>query len=562
MAPEPHIRQRVTRAERRGLWALFGLALGCFILYNVAFFMALASLVSDASWGDVSYHHQLFHNFLHGRALQTSIYWQALVNSVNPYAYLNAVNVHLCLSPYLFSFIYWAIPNLYGLYFMMILVNYAALTFFLWKLVCVFTEEDRLWKYLFVMSFVFGSAFTFKLVIEKASPIMLGTPFLLAAYYFLQRERYTVFLLNAALFCLCYDDCGLVFPCFAVYAYFFERKHFRPAISAAALGLLSTGLVIGLLQPIARTNLPGRSVASTFDALGVAWYSLNHGYLRAFVVNNGKVFLVFCSIFMALPTLWLWSGRIGPDRRDWQSAVGLIFLAPLVHWGSIVVNFGVHFMPVVVFTFIALTRVISRTPFPVPIRWSRRNWLAIALMGVYLGGNALVFVWSQRHSFSRELTAERAANARVLAEVRRSVPAGAGLTYWTSRGLDGFLADRTDVWRFPHFFDRADYLVMQKGAAETFFVADVPSGASVLEALRHGTDHSSGEKAFIDPRTVDAVRDLLVDRDQSHAVVLDDPGLLILQRKERFMFEQPPETHGFGFLRNLPMWWARRSGAG
>ena len=192
------------------VWPIFIFSLATFAFYVTVFFMSLNSLVSDYSWGDIVYHHQIFYNFLHGRPFQTSVYWHALVNSINPYAYLNTVNIHLYLSPFLFSPIYFLVPNLNGLYFTVMAVSYASLAFFLWKLVCLYTMEDRLQKYVLVMSFVLANAFIFSLIVGKASPILLGLPFLLAAYYFLQRERYVLYYMCSLLFCLSYDDCGFV----------------------------------------------------------------------------------------------------------------------------------------------------------------------------------------------------------------------------------------------------------------------------------------------------------------------------------------------------------------
>jgi hypothetical protein len=533
------------------VWILFFISITIFTFYLALFFISLSSLVSDYSWGDVAYHHQIFYNFLHDRPFQTSVYWSALANSVNQYAYLNMINIHLYLSPFLFSFIYYLIPNLYGLYFTLLVVNYISLAFFLWKLVCLFTVEDRLLKYLLVMSFLLTHAFTFLLIGGKASPILLGTPFLLAAYYFLQRERYGLYYICSLLFCLSYDDCGLFFISFLGYVFLFERKHLKPAVVTALLGLFSVVLVIGILQPMARINMPGKSVASVFDALGIVWDSMNSsGFLFRFINQNGKLLLMFGSLFLAFTVILLLSKRSG--HQDLYRCLGLIFLAPLSHWASIVVGVGVHFMPVTVFTFIAITLIMSKSELNISGIWTQQKWLALALIGFYFVSNLFVFSYLQRHYIGNEYAEEKKSNAHCLQVINRIVPNNDSLTYWTACGIDGFLGNRSNLWRFPHFFDRADFLVMQKNAKNTFFQAKIISGQDIYQSLMNGTYHSTGAIAITDNKMIDAVSDMLVKANSSHTIVFDDPEVVVLKRKERFRFEQPSETIGFGFFVNFP----------
>jgi hypothetical protein len=550
-----------TYLQKPGLlvWPIFILSLATFAFYVTVFFMSLNSLVSDYSWGDIVYHHQIFYNFLHGRPFQTSVYWHALVNSINPYAYLNMVNIHLYLSPFLFSPIYFLVPNLNGLYFTVMAVSYASLAFFLWKLVCLYTMEDRFQKYVLVMSFALANAFIFSLIVGKASPILLGLPFLLASYYFLQREKYFLYYVCSLLFCLSYDDCGLVFISFLVYVFFFERNHLKPAVVSAVMGLLSVGLIIGILQPMARISMIGNSVASVFDAAGVVMSNLNRDYFFTFLHHAGISLLLFGSLILAYPVIRLWSKRSSQQRQDLYQCLGLIFLAPLSHWASISVNVGVHFMPVMAFTLIAITVAISRSTLTVPATWSWQNGLVLVIIVLYLAGNAYAFFfrYPQRHYsyISNEYADEEKVDAKCLQNINSLVPVDKSLTYWTARGLDGFLGNRSNLWRFPHFFDQTDYLVMQKNAKNTFFQAKAIPGQDIYQALLNGTQHSSGQKISIDGKFVDTICDKLVNVNSSHTIMFNDPEMVILKRKERIRFEQPVETYGFGFFKNFPKFW-------
>jgi len=532
-----------------------------FIFYVIVFFISLSSVVSDYSWGDIVYHHQLFYNMLHGRPFQTSVYWNALANSDNQYAYLNMVNIHMYLSPFLFSLLYALVPNLSGLYITVLAVNYISLAFFLWKLVCVFTVEDRFPKYLLVMSFVLTNTFIFSQIVAKSSPILLGTPFILAAYYFLQKERYVLYYIFSILFCLSYDDCGLLFISFLAYAYFFEKKHVKPAVVTAVLGLLTVGLIIGVLEPMARINLPGKPVGSAIQGLGEVWTLLNSGYFVKFVTGIIKNLLLFGSIFLAFPVIFLWSKRSCLQRQDLYQCLGLIFLAPLSHWASIVVNVGVHFMPVVVFTLIAITLAISRSALTIPRRWTWQTAVVLALISFYLAANVFVFANRHLNYIGKKYADEKIANAHCLQNINHFVPVDKGLSYWTARGLDGFLGNRSNLWRIPGYFDQAEFLVMQKNAKNTFFQAKISPGQDIYQALRNGTYHSSGEEASIDNKTVGAICDKLVKVDRSYTILYDDPEMVILRRKESLRFEQPPETRGFGFLDNFPKFWKAKFGS-
>jgi hypothetical protein len=271
--------------------------------------------------------------------------------------------------------------------------------------------------------------------------------------------------------------------------------------------------------------------------------------------------LLFGSLFVAFPVIWLWSKPSFPQRHDLYQYLGLIFLAPLSHWASLVVNIGVHFMPVVVFTLIALTLAISRSTLTLPEKWTWQNGVALALIGFYLAGNVSAFGYRHRHYIGNQYADEERANAHCLQNINHFVPVDKGLSYWTARGLDGFLGNRSDLWRFPHYFDQADFLVMQKNAKNTFFQAKISPGQDIYQALRNGTDHSTAEEVSIDNKIIEAICDKLVKVDRSYTIFHDDPEMVILKRKESIRFEQPPETRGFGFLNNFPKFWKTKFGS-
>ena len=347
-----------------------------------------------------------------------------------------------------------------------------------------------------------------------------------------------------------------MFISFLGYVYFFEKKHLKPAVVTAVLGLLTVGLIIGVLQPMARINMRGKSASRPYlTALAAVWDYLNSGYLFKYAYGIITNLLFFGLMFLAFPVIWLWSKPSRPQRQDLYQYLGLIFLAPLSHWASMVVNVGVHFIPVVVFTLIAITLAISRSRLTIPGIWTWQTGLALVLVGFYLASNGLVFGYRQRHYIGNEYADEKRANAHCLQNINDLVPVDQGLSYWTARGLDGFLGNRSNLWRFPGYFDQTDFLVIQKNAKNTFFQVKISPGDDIYQALRNGTYHSTGEKASIDNEIIEAICARLVKIDSSHTIMYADPEMVILKRKESSRFEQPPETRGFGFLDNFPKFW-------
>jgi hypothetical protein len=312
------------------------------------------------------------------------------------------------------------------------------------------------------------------------------------------------------------------------------------------------------LQPLGRAGFPGKSTASMLDQFRLTWSLLNGVFLFDYVLKTFMRLSFFGLLFLAIPVVLLWTKRSGPQTQDLYRCLGLIFLAPLSHWASVVVNVGVHFIPVVVFSMIAVTLIISRSSLPFPVIWSRqgRHWnLALMIIGLYFASNLFAFTYPKIEYIGNEYHAEKEANAHCLQNINQIVPVDASLTFWTARGIAGFLGNRSDLWIFPHFYDQTDFLVMQKNAKNTYFQAKIVAGQDLDQILRNGAYHTSGERINIDNKIIGAVCDRLVKVDNSHSIVFEDLEMVILKRKESIRFAQPPETRGLGFFLNFPRYW-------
>ena len=90
-----------------------------------SFFANFATTLSDWSGFGFTWTHQMFHNFLHGRPFQSSLFatlaaGRSVGFSANPHAFIHADVIHVNFTPYLFAWL-WALhptpASIYGLIF-------------------------------------------------------------------------------------------------------------------------------------------------------------------------------------------------------------------------------------------------------------------------------------------------------------------------------------------------------------------------------------------------------------------------------------------------------------
>jgi hypothetical protein len=124
------------------------------------------------------------------------------------------------------------------------------------------------------------------------------------------------------------------------------------------------------------------------------------------------------------------------------------------------------------------------------------------------------------------------------------------LVYLTNSSVEGFIAGRSDIWKFPDYYDLADYLVIQPNARRSFYSVAVKENQSLAATLATGK-HVDFDDATIPAEFAKAiVRDLVVEK-RSHRVIVDEPELVLLERIERHQMYSPPTTIGFGWVPNV-----------
>lgn len=532
------------------------------------FFSQLGTASSDYSAGGVSATVQFFYNFLNDRPFQTTLY--AIDESIgfkNPYAYLNTYAIHVNLTPFLFAPIWNLWPNITWLYGLVFLVNYASMAIFAWKTLKHLSPHSYKIKAFMAIGLVLSSGFLFTFQ-QNAQFLLLSGPFILGAYYFLQTRQKAMFVICMMLLCLISEDAAMVAVMFSLYVYLFERDARSFAYWAGTLSFVYLAAVLFVIQPIARAEL--NSTSSTTALVVIK-------QIADFNFDLGTLLVGFAPVLFFAPAFVIAGLLFGKPGVSWAKIAGLVFIAPFPHWGqSAVVGATHHLLPVVVFVFAAFVTVLGRTPDIQPSARSFPKQSAILILGL----TAIFWAASMRTLVSNlpeqillplyklagknekvkkleQSIAERQGNQHVLEVVRR-IPKENSLVFWTNGAIGGSIADRSDIWPFPHYYAAADYLVLQPGAGQAAFSFPTMGNLTFKESLAKGKALIAYE-AMISEDSVDSiVRDLVAEK-KSHRLVLREPGVVLLERVEKQALYIPSSTVGFGWIQNIGLWSNRKA---
>ena len=527
----------------------------------VAFFIKLNSTLSDYSWGDIIYQVQTFHNFMSSRAFTSSSYRLGGLAQNNPYAYLPQFAMHVYITPYvLFYGFYSLYPNINGLYVIYIVFIYVGMAYFSWQILKAIASKIALVTFLWAMFFLLTSEF-FTLAVYKNNPPLLVGPFILAMYYFLLRERKWAFLLTCILACLISEDVAMMIVTFSIYIFLFEPKWRPYSYYSFGFSVVYLILAIFIIQPAARYLLDTQQSSYLLTRIMHIFETLN--FPRFF-----KDLLPWVLFLPSLAFIYVAIGKT--NNINWRRTIGLIFIAPAAKW-AIAIGYGGfgphHLMSLFSFTFLAFLLMTTKVNLNDNYALSSLSRTRIVLLGgilmMYLFPVAVACAKPARivtHYFLGIQTdaeeSTRLSNEDVIKAIR-NIPDSRNFVYWTNRNVEGFIANHSDFWRFPYYFDHSDFLVIQKDAKETFFEFD-PSSEKELEfALSQGKEYSSGDMAIISQEAIDRILEELVNTRKTHLIVFEDRFVLILERIERSEIILPPSLVGFGWLDNIPKLFGR-----
>lgn len=528
----------------------------------IGFFSNLHTTISDASTGGAAWTMQMFHNLLHGRPLQSSLYaslgaGSSVGFSHNPHAYIHTFVIHVNLTPYLLAPLWGLHPTLEWLYALVFLVNYAGWSYFAWNILQRLSPASAASKTALAVALLLSSGFFFTLQ-QKALPLLFSGPLIFAAYDALLRQRPGWFLAAMALLCLTSEDAAIFAGTFALYLVLFEPSHRRPAVWAGVLSLGYLALVLLIMQPaaraeltlLARTNMEFLMRHLTFDHLG-------------------DLPLQLLPIWGFLPAFGIAALLFGRPAIRLRQVAGLILVAPAAHWGEIILtNAGHHLMPVISCLFLAFVLTLASCP-DVPAASRRRSlhqtfalWSCLAIFWLCTVRAVATNVPAPLRPALYQLAGKSEAarileqqlqeipgNRRVL-EVIRTVPRDRSLVFWINSSLESFIAARSELWKFPDSYDAADVLVIQRRARHSFFSFTPAEGRRLAPALAEGqidpVDH-----AVVSDAMIRSVIDELVTRARTHRIAVDDPDVVVLERFDHVPIPVPPSTVGWGWWRHL-----------
>jgi hypothetical protein len=180
----------------------------------------------------------------------------------------------------------------------------------------------------------------------------------------------------------------------------------------------------------------------------------------------------------------------------------------------------------------------------------QRRWVALIFLLIFVTSNVAylsrIYIPTLVEYLNKSREAERLSNVAFISAMN-NIPSDRSVVFWSNINTEAFIANRSDVWFFPNYFDLADFLVLQKGARRSFFEAKILPGETLREALKNGVAVSTGD-AIVEPAIVQVLVRDLVYVNKTHAILRDDDNILILMRNTHYEFVVPAHTVGFGWV--------------
>jgi len=506
------------------------LALLWLAAFIAIFFYHLNSTLSDASWGDVAYYNQLAYNFTHGRPLQSSLYLHGGPAVLyNPFPYVHSFTIHVNFTPYLFLWLYKFMPTVNGLYLITILFNVMGFLGIGWLIARrIFPDKSRFISYALACAAFFCAMPFTDVITYKGHFALFAGPLILAAYYFCLRDKRLMFAAIGLLLCGISEDMAMFMCSFSAYLFIFEKDMRKTALWMGIGSAIYLALAFFVIQPASETGL---TLAYTSDLVARLHMHASGTFGRFRGLTAAALFFIRLVVALAVVALFSGFGK----GREWKKSLGLIVIAPASCW-FVIINEGPghHLIPVLACIFLAFLIIAEKLEFRPVAVWRIATVVLIGIMvflpKAYRMGKRFPF-YIDAKSIARMET-----NKSTLREIA-ALPKEAAISYWTNQGIDAFMSSRNSVWRFPDYFDSADYLVIQKDADQTFF--------------SDGKYYTSGTEIAMPAGTVRRIKRELVDVKASHEVKADTEHVLILKRKEKIDFPSPESTIGLNWIKHI-----------
>jgi hypothetical protein len=462
----------------------------------------------------------------------------------------------------LVALVYRYAPSVNTLYALALIVNYVGWAVMFRTIFRASNHHDADQRFLWFYSLVLASHCFGLIVTAKVNMVSLACPLVAVLYYCVVIGHRFAYVLTALALCLISEDVALFVLSFSVYVWLFEPARRRLAYVSFAIAFAYATLVIAFIQPAVRHDLG----QSSYLAIRLARTGDTMNVLK-FVAQSSSL-LLFLPAFAMTHFL---AGRRRWTDYDWPRLAGLVFIAPASYWLICFVygGFNVHHeLMILSCVLLALAEFSSQPSWKPAIGFTdRRVWLLLAFFILTngalnvrdIGGTTLVRGVLGRTRSGDSLGAAIQSNRAVIAAMQ-SIPLDRTVVYWTNRTVEAFVVDRPDVWRFPYLWDRADFLVIEREAKESFFGFDADTHQDLRDALAGGRLYSSTAFAPITPTAVHRIENELVRRRRSHTVRVANEHVLILERMQKEQIDLPSTTVGLGWTKNVYSGAVRKNG--
>lgn len=530
-------------------------AFALFTLFHIfGFFFNLSLKLTDYAWGDISWVHQAMYNFSHGRILQSSTNYNAgIAVKNNPFAYISQIALHINFSPYLLSPLYKLIPNLYGLYAIVIAFNFIGCSYYLKKIIKFKYPNQQ--HSIFILSLGLLSSGTFLSIVQyKCLFLLYSGPFFLGLLYYYLISNRIMIVIYSIIICLISDDAAVTMISFSFATFFLFNKTKLLSFFMCLLSFMYTAFSSFCIMPAAKYNLE-TELKYASDLI----FRIQNLFLQNNITYSLKHFIPIFIFFPAAYTIIKYTIGINPLRNTKYQFFFLVIIAPIPQSAYMFVNGGPqHLLPIyILILFYFMINIKPEMDLKENVSTNKLKILSISVIFTCLLNSALLhqpyrsyFVFGHKINIPA-MHKQSISNINVLEAVDKNVPKEASLVYWTNRSIDGYITNKSDVWRFPFQYDKAEYLILQKDMTESFYTLEHIKISQLPNNILNGKYHSSGEITPVKNDTVKAVADFLV-QNKSYDIILNNDFCVLLKRQSPYPFIQPEDSIGLNFLKNIP----------
>lgn len=504
---------------------------------------------------------------LNGYYFNTSLFASELTGQSvgftnNPFPYLHYFAIHTHVSPFIFAPLWGIWPSLYWLYGLILCVNYVSLFVFTILTLRNLSPSAYKLKVVLALTLLLSSGFLFTFQ-QYAQLLLFFTPFILGAIYFLWTDKKKYFVLCVILSILISEDAALVVLTFSIYIFFFERNRRSYGATAGVLSIVYLGTVLFIIQPAARYYLGSSEPNTVLVVLrSILDLSLSSVLGRIWGLAPALIFI------FTIPIICLFFSRA---QVPWKKVIAMAILPPLPHWGEcVVVGATHHLAPVVVFMYAALIMALGAMKDESVVGTSltpRKVSLIILVFILFSVCNLRVLISNVPLSILKPLYSALGFNARVtkindrlseepknknIIEILDAIPRSSTLVYLTNSSIEGFLADRTHIWKFPDHLEDADYILIQPSGRHSFFDGNRAQSQDYRDLLNPKVAEkyfSESDLGVITDALSTKVKVELANVSKLYTILKDTDDVLLLERNIKLPRVMPHKsTLGFGWI--------------